>query len=256
MKNVNKIKYQGKQNNTVMVSCYWLLIIFFNLFYANSTLRAEPQTNQSLEAVRNTAKSFLEEMQEAADKHNIEVIVSHIDSRTRLNACQQPLQAFLAAGAKPTGKTTVGIACEAQSGWKIYVPAEVIVYRNVWVSKRHLNKGEIITKADLEEERLPDYRLRRLDVMAFSQIVGTSPKRNIRAGEPIFQDSVCLVCRGQKVQVSAKSNFLSINVEGIALVDAALGETAKIRNSRSKRIFDAIVTGKNQLSVALTPTSR
>ncbi len=88
--------------------------------------------------------------------------------------------------------------------------------------------------------------------MTKAQVLNTSPKRNIRAGSVIFEDSICMVCRGDIVQVSAKNQFLAINLQGVALADATIGENTKVRNLQSKRSFNARVVGKNQLEVSLT----
>ena len=67
----------------------------------------------------------------------------------------------------------------------------------------------------------------------------------------IFEDSICLVCRGDSVQITAKSDFLNINLEGIALADANIGEMTLVRNKQSKRSFSAKVIGKDRLEVKL-----
>jgi hypothetical protein len=64
-----------------------------------------------------------------------------------------------------------------------------------------------------------------------------------------------MVRKGDKVAVTAQNEFMSIQVDGIALANARLGETTQIKNSQSKKIFGATVTGKNQLSITLSATN-
>ena len=256
MKIINQIKQQGLVRSSLLLISRFIKLLILAIGICGFTVHAQSQSWQSLDKVRNTAKNFLEEMQLPADNENIEVIVSHIDPRTRLAECRVPLKAFLAPGARSKGKTTVGIECSGNKSWKLYVSARVVEYQEVWVTSRPLNKTDILSLGDLEKKRISIERLRKSPLLDSSRIVNTSPKRRLRAGEVIFQDSVCLVCRGQIVSVSAHNQFLAINVEGVALADAAMGEIAKIRNTRSKRVFDAIVTGKNQLSIRLAQASR
>jgi len=249
---INQLNCQKTCVRVTHLQVFKLLKWFFaTLVTQGFVANVSAQSWQSLDVVSNTAKNFLEEMQRPADNQDIEVIVSHVDPRTRLSACEVPIKAFLAPGARTRGKTTVGVRCDGKKPWKLFVSARVVEYQEVWVTSRNLSKSDVIGRTDLEKKRISIDRLRKSPLLDISQIVNTSPKRHLRSDEVIFQDSVCLVCRGQTVTVSARNQFLAINVEGIALVDASMGETAKIRNTRSKRVFDAIVTGKNQLSIKL-----
>ena len=252
MKNFNQINLQA----VFLVIGLRQLGLFFAVLVittkANLTFGMDLSRFQPVESITEAAKIFLEEKQQAADKESTRVIVSNIDPRTRLTACDRPLEAFLAPGMKLVGKTTVGVMCTGQKQWKIYVPAKVEKYVNVWVANRNLSTSDIISKADMRKQTIAIDRLRKSPMQDSAALMNTSPKRMMREGSVFFQDSVCMVCRGQKVNVSAINEYLTIFVEGVALSDAILGETVQIRNSQSKRVFGAIVTGKDQLSVKLT----
>ncbi len=232
------------------------LVILFLLSIFTLPAKSQPSNWQSLDVIQQTAKNFLEDLQSPADNPNTKVIVSSIDPRTRLIACNGSLQAFLAPGMRTTGKTTVGVKCNGNANWKLFLPANVEKFEWVWVANRNLHKTDVISESDLVKKQISTSRIRKSPLQNIAKIVNTSPKRRINAGSVIFADSVCLVCRGQTVNVVASNEYLSIGVEGVAMADAALGETAKVRNSRSKRVFNAIVTGKNQLKVSIANSGK
>ncbi|WP_196137284.1 flagellar basal body P-ring formation chaperone FlgA [Aliikangiella sp. G2MR2-5] len=218
--------------------------------FATQQIRVK-QDHQSLAKVQQAARIFLEEKQHSADNQSSRVSVDSIDPRTRLAACDEKLQVFLSPGSKLIGKTTVGVKCPGSRQWKIYLSAKVEVMQQVWVTTRQMQKDDVFGKSDLIKQLISIENFRVKPEIQIEKILGTSPKRNLRAGSVVLSNSICMVCRGEKVNVSARSDFLAINVEGIALSDATLGESVQVRNSQSKRVFDAIVTGKNQLSVKI-----
>ena len=150
------------------------------------------------------------------------------------------------------GTGPVGIRCAGPIAWKIYVSAEVTNFQAGWVVNRNLLPGEILTQNDISQQRVKISNSKMLPMSDLQQVLNTSPKRRMRTGSTIYHGSVCLVCRGDKVMVSAANQFLSINVEGVALSDAVLGERIQVQNTKSKKVFDAIVTGKSQLNVNIT----
>lgn len=251
MKKLNQIKTQGGKNmldNRILVNG---LLLCFTTILCSTSLSLKANEWQSLEAIEKTARNFLEEKQDPADIVSAEVTISRIDARTRLAACDEPLIAFLSPGMNARGRTTVGVRCNGSRAWKIYLSARVEHRQMVWVTTRRLSKSDVITRNDITQQRVATSRFRQPPLLDLALILNTSPKRMIRNGGVIFQESVCMVCRGDTVSVSANNSFLSIDVEGTALSDATLGEKAQIRNSRSKRVFNAIVTGKNQLKVMI-----
>ncbi|MCW8878745.1 MAG: flagellar basal body P-ring formation chaperone FlgA [Kangiellaceae bacterium] len=252
MKNFNQINLQANFIRAGQRQLGLFLVVLLIASNTNLTFAKDLSRFQPVESIVQAAKIFLEEKQHPADKDSIRIIVSNIDPRTRLTVCDRPLEAFLAPGMKLVGKTTVGVMCPGQKQWKIYVPAKVEKYVNVWVANRNLSTSDIISKADMRKRSISIDRLRKSPMENSAALLNTSPKRVMREGSVFFQDSVCMVCRGQKVNVSAVNEYLTIFVEGVALSDAILGETVQIRNSQSKRVFGAIVTGKDQLSVKLT----
>ena len=214
--------------------------------FANETKNFEPADN-----IRHTAKKHLEEMNNAADNTAIEISISNIDPRLKLRKCKNKLSAFTADDSNKRGRLTVAVTCDLPVTWKVLLSASVDEFADVIVAKNTINRKSIITRQDIEIKRIKISSLRKQPLFNKSEVLGSTSKRQQRAGSIIFDDSICLVCRGDSVQISAKSEFLNINLEGIALADASIGETTLVRNKQSKRSFSAKVIGKDHLEVKL-----
>ena len=244
---------QLKRNR--LSNSFWRTKSVISLFLVCIISNTQAATSvQAIEEIRQTAKIFLEEKQSSADNPNIEITLGNIDPRMKLVKCDGELQAFFPQSARTKGKTTVGVKCIGTVAWKLFISANIQEFQDVWVSTRNLSTNEIISANDIKLTRMLVSGMRKAPIEDLKQILNTSPRRSIRSGSIIFNDSVCLVCRGEKVSVIAQNNYMSIRVDGIALSNASLGETTQIRNSKSKRIFGAKVTGKSQLSVHISST--
>lgn len=220
-------------------------------FLTSFTVVAQSPTFESVENIRLAAKNFLEEKTKAADNPTISVEIGKLDPRLRLRHCNNELHVFLPASSKTSGRITVGIRCNNPVLWKIFVSATVNEFIEVVVAKSNIDRKSVISMQDIELKQVNRSILRKQPATTKTQVVNTSPKRFLRAGSVIFEESICMVCRGDIVQISAKSQFLALNLQGIALADATLGESTKVRNLQSKRSFSAKVVGKNQLEVAI-----
>ncbi len=215
------------------------------------SVKAQNASFHTSDEIRNTAKIFLEEMTSAADNPNIEVKVNQLDPRLKLRKCSDTLLTELSRGSKVQGKVTVAVSCGQPVAWKIYISADIAEYSQVIVAARSLPRKTTITESDIERKSVNIAALRKPPMLTDSLVVGSTTKRNINKGRLIFEDSVCMVCRGDKVHITAKSEFFSINMEAVALADAGIGETTLVRNKQSKRSFTAKVVSRDRLEVTL-----
>ncbi len=227
-----------------------LYIVSLNLAAGmpKSAQRYDFQTSQS---IRQSAKIFLEKTALTADNPAIEVVIGKLDPRLRLRQCHQALDTKLLNKEKLRGKTTLVVSCASPVAWKVFISAKVLQYAEVVVAKRNINRLAIIGPQDVEIKRVEITNLRKRPITSLDRILGSTAKRHIRRDSVIFEHLSCLICKGDRVQISAQSRFFNIDLEAVALADAAIGETTLVRNIRSKRIFNAVVTGKNQLKVKL-----
>ena len=64
-----------------------------------------------------------------------------------------------------------------------------------------------------------------------------------------------LVRRGQRVRIDAGNQAIAISATGLALRDGRLGETVPVRNARSERVIDAVVSDHGTVRVVIPGAS-
>ena len=201
-----------------------------------SLVGAAPQQNH--EAIRAAALAFAQEQAKALPGE-IHINIAGIDPRLALTPCPT-LQAFLPAGAKPIGKTTLGVRCDTPAGWNVFVQAEIKVILDLLVANRPLAQGTVLNTGDFSLQR------GELDhpgtLTKPEQVVGKTLRFAIGAGQVLRQDMLrapLLIRQGQNVTLRARGNGFTISREGQAMNDAAEGELARIRTASRQ-----VVTGQ------------
>ncbi|NNM00022.1 MAG: flagellar basal body P-ring formation protein FlgA, partial [Gammaproteobacteria bacterium] len=64
-----------------------------------------------------------------------------------------------------------------------------------------------------------------------------------------------LVRRGQRVRIDAGNRAIAISATGLALRDGRLGETVPVRNPRSERVIDAVVSDHGTVRIVIPGAS-
>jgi flagella basal body P-ring formation protein FlgA len=82
-------------------------------------------------------------------------------------------------------------------------------------------------------------------------VVGARTKRNLSQGSAITNQNTCFVCKGEPVNIIAKSEKFEIKSFGIALNDGSLGEIISVRNRKSGRVVQGQVNAINQVIINL-----
>jgi flagella basal body P-ring formation protein FlgA len=222
-----------------------------NLIIINAS-HAEPATeDQSHSTIIAAVEQFLHEQLKPGEYTRAEIEVGHMDSRLQLQACQQPLQTFLAPGSKAIGKTTVGVRCNSSKPWALYVSAMVSLYTQVYKTATPLTKGHIISAADIIAVEGDLAKLNSGYFTDKNRLIGQQLRRNILKNQIIKPSQVkpqLLVKRGQQVGLVAKSDTFSIKMAGKAMMDGAIGERIRVKNLSSNRIIEGIVTRSGEVT--------
>lgn len=197
---------------------------------------AAPQ--QSHAAIRAAALAYAQ-TQSRGLPGEVRIEVAAIDPRLKLEPCDK-LQAFLPAGAKLIGKTSIGVRCTAQPGWSVFLQADIKVTADLLVANRPLAQGTVLSAADFSPQR---GELGRPGLItAPEQAIGKTLKFAIGAGQVLRQDMLrapLLIRQGQTVTLRAQGNGFVVSQQGIALNDTGEGEMVRIRTASSQ-----VITGR------------
>jgi flagellar basal body P-ring formation protein FlgA len=202
---------------------------------------------QDLEAIEQTAEDFV-----AARSASGTASASALDRRLRLGRCEQPLQAYLRAGARVQQRTIVGVRCTGPHPWKVYVPVNLVITQDVVVLTGNLPRGHQLGAADVKVERRDVSRLPGGYLAVPADVLGQRLKQSLRAGAILSPSSLqaeVLIRRGQSVTLSAGGGGVSIRMLGKALMDGALNQRIRVENTSSGRVVEGLVRSAERVEI-------
>jgi flagella basal body P-ring formation protein FlgA len=140
---------------------------------------------------------------------------------------------------------------------RIRVGGRVFRLIEVPVLTRSVSPGEQIAAGDVQTVALRAERLNQNYVGNAADLVGRTPKRSIRPGEPVRPSDVqipIVVRKGELVTIILQTRAIMLTAQATALEDGAVGQAIRVSNTRSKKTLDATVTGPGNVALAI-PTS-
>lgn len=207
---------------------------------------------QSHDSIRQQVKAFIGSKASLQKYSRVVIDVGYLDSRLKLNHCSESVKTFLAPGAKLIGKTTVGVRCDSPKPWTLYVPATIDLYADVYQTTGPIEKGQLISEADIS---LVNTNLARLNYGYFSdktQLIGKQAKRRLSQNRVITPNQVkkpLLIKRGEQVALVISSDSFSVKMSGTAMMNGSRGERIRVKNLSSKRIIEGTVTQTGEVAV-------
>lgn len=217
--------------------------LVFLLFALPALALAQAPARQDGAAVAALAEQFLRQ-QAAGLPGKVSVTIGALDPRLALPPCPA-LQAFQQAGARPWGRTTVGVKCSAPV-WTIYLQAQVSVTANYIASAMPLPQGRPVEAAQLVTLQGDIAALPHGVATDMAQVVGKTPGVSLPAGVPLRLDSLKarpVVMQGQVVQLVTGGQGFRVSAEAKAVGNAAEGQLVQVRTMRGAIISGIARTG-------------
>lgn len=221
---------------------------------ATATARASDW--HATDDIARVAESFLEEKL-GRQSGDTSVRAGMLDRRLKLSTCDQPLEGFLRTGTQIGPKTIVGVRCGGARPWKVYVPVEVVVRRQVWVARQSLPRGHLIAREDLLADERDVSRMTGGYLSDPSDLVGRRLRSSVLAGRvltPNLLEANHIISRGQTVTLVVASGDLHIRMAGKALMDGALNERIRVENLNSGRVVEGVVRSGELVEVIVPAT--
>jgi len=211
---------------------------------ATATSAGATEAIEDHERIRGTAESYAADVATrlAPAGASIRATATRLDSRLRLPACSIGLAAFGMAGQNGI-PSSVGVRCEGERPWSIYVPVQVEVIADVVVLAGAVERGARLGGALLRLEPRDVSGLLRGYLSDMAATEGMVTTRALQPGtvlDPTLLVPERIVLRGERVQLRAGSGPLVVSVEGEAMADAARGERVRVRNVASGSIVEGI----------------
>lgn len=125
----------------------------------------------------------------------------------------------------------------------------------VGILATNLPAGSAIGNSDIEWRRVPQDKAGADALTDPSKLAGLETRRSLSAGTLLRLRDVRgarLVTKGSVVSIVIETASMQLAAQGRALNDAEYGETVRVVNTQSNRTIDAVVTGSNKVSAALS----
>jgi flagella basal body P-ring formation protein FlgA len=176
--------------------------------------------------------------------------VSQIDPRISLQACLSPLLANIPE--KHNGRNVnVKIVCNDEKSWHLFVPVKVQTIMPILVTSTRITKGTLLDNSNMEVIFKDRAKIRGTVLSEAKIVIGARSKRNLSKGSAITNKNTCFVCKGQPVNIIAKSSGFEIKSSGTAMRDGSLGDVISVKNDKSGRLVRGQVNAINQVVINL-----
>ncbi|WP_428196701.1 flagellar basal body P-ring formation chaperone FlgA [Aliivibrio kagoshimensis] len=216
------------------------------IFFFSSFLKAA--TNTQLDAIKTAAIAHVRSIVVQPENGILSIEAGYLDSRIKATDCPETLITSLPGNKKASDNSSILVQCLPDQ-WRVYVPVRTKLMIPLITAVIPLSRGTVISSSDLTSTMVNSNTYRKGGFTEKSKLIGSRVKRSVRMGEAIEKGDICLVCRNDKVIIKAVKGDLSIVTKGTALNDGSLGEQVKVKNDKSKRIIEGVVTNVGEISV-------
>ncbi len=160
-----------------------------------------------------------------------------------------------------------GLSHDPQTGrFKAYVTApadgtpiaratatgRAVAMTEVPVLRRRIEPGEIIRREDIDWLRVRTGDLARNALVDVESLLGKSPRRPIRAGQPVLSSELrkpIVVLKNSLITIRLETARMALTAQGRSLESGAKGDVIRVINTKSNRVISANVIDSGTVSV-------
>jgi flagellar basal body P-ring formation protein FlgA len=236
-----------------MVYTHMKIVLFLLLSAWHFSVGAVEEAIQSHDSITTAVKAFLQHQVEA-DSSDVEISVGKLDPRLRLRLCSTDLSTAFPPASRKAGNVTVGVRCEGDKPWSLYVQAQLKLFGDVVVALRTLSRNELVGNADVILKRLSLDGVVGGYFRRVADVIGMRVVRTVRNGKIVSSSSLTLpvlIKKGDRVTIVARSSGIEVKMDGKALSSGAKGDQIRIINNSSKKEVEGIVIGVGSVEVGM-----
>ncbi|STQ90964.1 flagella basal body P-ring formation protein FlgA [Iodobacter fluviatilis] len=177
--------------------------------------------------------------------------LSQIDKRIQLAPCKQ-YDVGLPSGYRLLGNTMLRIQCVDGASWGINLPVKVSLLVTYYTAARPLSGNQEIGTGDLSAQQGDLGTLPGSVIMDPSQAVGRVLNTAVASGKPLRSEmlrAAMVIQQNQKVRVIYRDDVIEVANEGIAMNNAAEGQSVRVRVG-TRQIIQGIATATGSVDVS------
>jgi len=218
--------------------------------WAQTPAQAQPQTQVQAGDAAGAAIAKYLQVQTAGLPGKVSIRLEGRGTEA-LPPCDAP-QAFLPPGARPWGRVSVGVRCQAERPWTRFVQAHVSVEGSYFVAARAIETGRPLGAGDVTERTGDLTRLPRSLITSAAELVGVVAANRIGPGAPLRKESVrgvTVIQQGQAVKLVAQGEGFVVSTEGKALSGAKVGAVVQAK-TLDGRLVSGVANEEGQIQLA------
>jgi len=223
-------------------------VLIVGLFFSNLLL-ADGQ--HSHEEIQIAATEFVRS-QVPEDITIKRIVAGDIDPRIKFKQCSQELDIQSTMNKRISKSWTIGVRCNDDVPWSIYIPVKTKLMRKMLVSTTTITRGELITSNKLKLVELEITHQNQKHFSDVANVIGREARRTINPNRVINSSMLqraLLVRKKESVLIYAQNKNIRISMQGTALKNGHQNEMIKVRNNSSKKIIEALVIDRGIVAV-------
>jgi flagella basal body P-ring formation protein FlgA len=224
------------------------IIAITSFIYTDIT--AAEANNLTKQQLIGQAEQFVLEKLNPDLSKTVEVVAMPIDERVNIPTCNSALIFSSSPEALSQSNVSVKVQCH-DNDWYMFMVVKATETQPVVVVSSAISPGTLLTNNNLHVVNMNKNLLRGSTFADIRDVVGARMKRRISAGRPVDPNSLCYVCKGDRVTISAGNSNMQVKTSGVALEDGSMGETIQVENRRSNKKIHARVASTGQVEIGI-----
>ena len=207
---------------------------------------AHPLSDISETAIRHARANV------AGTEGDISITANRLDPRLALARCDRALKAHLPYSSARLNNTVVVVSCQGEQPWSLHVPVTIAVFREVAVASRPLAQGSLLEAGDVDMQRMDISQMAGGYLETPAAAIGQLTTRPVQVGRPLLSNFLKppkIIRRGQTITVLARQSGFEVRSIGQSLMDGAVGERIRVKNSRSSRIVEGVIAANGTVFI-------
>lgn len=213
----------------------WILALIGVVLLLSLPKLALAVTTQSISSILEAAENFA--YRGTRDlPGSVRITPNKMDSNIALPKCSK-LEPFLPTGNRLWGKTSIGVRCNDQQAWTIYLQIDIEVIAEAVHAAKSIPRDHTLNESDILLKEVNLVRMSEGILTDPAKVIGKVAVTNINAGLPISNQLIRaphIIQRGQKVKLIVEGSGFSVSTEVEALSAAAEGQVLQIRNQAGR----------------------
>ena len=126
---------------------------------------------------------------------------------------------------------------------KLNVPVKVEIFAEIPVAKKFIKQKSEFKEEDIEFEPVDISNYSDDELVDIYSVIGFNAKKNINAGSTIVKSMIDFgggIKKGDKITILVRLGLVSVKSEGIAVNDAEIGETVRVKREKAGSILTGI----------------